>query len=70
MAMPESGKARRSTLTTTTDMKSIKVFVQEIKALAKKGDAKSLRLALDKTTDALNVYPNSDKLLALHELLS
>lgn len=51
-------------------MKPLKVFVQEIKALAKKGDEASLRAALNKATDAYAVYPHSEKLLALIELLS
>jgi hypothetical protein len=51
-------------------MKPLKVFVREIKELAKKGDEKSLRLARDKATDALAVYPHSETLVALIELLS
>jgi hypothetical protein len=51
-------------------MKPLKVWVREIKELAKKDDAKSLSLAKDKATDALAVYPESETLLALIELLS
>lgn len=36
-------------------MKPLKVFVQEIKGLAKKGDEASLRAALNKATDAYAV---------------
>jgi hypothetical protein len=51
-------------------MKSAKVFIREIKELAKKGDAASIRQARDKATDALAVHPNNQTIIALIELLS
>lgn len=51
-------------------MKSIKQYAQEIKALAKKGDAESILTAREKTMAALEIHPHSETLLALLEILS
>jgi len=51
-------------------MKPAKVFIREIKELAKKGDAVSLRAALNKATDAHAVHPENQAIIALIELLS
>lgn len=51
-------------------MKPAKIYIREIKELAKRGDAKSLILARDKATDALAVYPKNQTIIALIELLS
>lgn len=43
-------------------MKPLAVFLKEAKAVLKSGKPNARNLALDKATDALQVYPNSKKL--------
>jgi len=70
MVLPIYGTVSLCQPTIITDMKSAKVFIREIKELAKKGDAASIRQARDKATDALAVHPNNQTIIALIELLS